>query len=71
MDDGDSQTQGANFKNKLTAKIGSWFAQVKVKYQGELADPNSKVNAVKNQFAKLNGELKNSEVSQKIEKQVT
>ena len=63
MEDGENQNQGGNFKNKLTAKVGQWFATVKDKYDGELSNPDSKLNAVKNQFAKLNEEIKKSEVT--------
>ena len=43
---------------------------MKDKYAAEVANPDSKVNAIKNQFTKLNDEIKKNELTVKIEKQV-
>ena len=71
MEDNENQTKKGLFKNQLTAKLGSWFTQAKEKYQGELANPESKLNTMKNSLAKMNDDLKNSQVSQNFDRIVT
>ena len=54
-------------KDKLTAKLSSWFGRAKEKYSEELENPDSKVNIVKRKLASLNEDLSTSKISEKTE----
>jgi len=71
MEDNENQAKKNLFGSQLTAKIGSWINQAKEKYQGELANPESKLNSMKNSFVKINDDLKNSQVTQNFDRIVT
>ena len=46
-----------DFKNKMAEKISLWVSTAKDKYAEELANPESKVNAVRAKLAQLNEEM--------------
>lgn len=45
---------------KIVGKFGQWWSEAKGKYEGELANPDSKLSKMKTQILKLNEEIKNS-----------
>ena len=54
-------------KDKLTAKLTSWFGRAREKYNEELDNPDSKVSIVKRKLAALNEDLTTKNISEKTE----